>query len=219
MEDKKTKNKKHNYVWLISISIIIFLTLSFHYLPDKLMIFPKDNLTFSNTFIFQDDINKIIDRYNNASFLEKQAIKQEPLHRKLMEKGIIVEEKSQQNSDDIPRTTELDFLKEYKDKYPYDVELFENTVFHNRLQKLLGDRCEFLISNFDVQTPIELVDTQFFCEACQTHNCGYLGTGSIIVYDFSNDVMSVGIREEGKVQTYSENGEIPHRINEWAEAE
>lgn len=55
------------------------------------MVFPKDNLSFSNTYISQDDIDKLIERYNDASFFEKQAINQEPFVRKLMEKGIIVE--------------------------------------------------------------------------------------------------------------------------------
>jgi hypothetical protein len=53
------------------------------------MIFPKDNLSFSNTFVTQDDINDLLRRYNNAIFFEQQTIRQEPLMRKLMEKGII----------------------------------------------------------------------------------------------------------------------------------
>jgi hypothetical protein len=179
--------------------------------------FPKENLTFSNTFIFEENINKIINRYNNASLLEKQAIKQEPLYRKLMEKGIIVEEKSKQDFNDIPRVTELDFLKEYKDKYPSEVKLLENTIFLNRLKRLLGDRCEFVIKNFEVETPIEIIYGHFVVEACQAHNCGPMGTGFIIVYDFSNDVMSAGVREEGELKTYSENDETPLRINEWVE--
>jgi len=215
---ENSRNKKHNYTWLVLICIaFLILTLPFHYLPKRLIMFPKENLTFSNTFIFEENINKIINRYNNASLFEKQAIKQEPLYRKLMEKGIIVEEKSKQNFNDIPRATELDFLKEYKDKYPSDVKLLENTIFYNRLKILLGDRCEFLINNFDVETPIEITDGYFVVEACQAHNCGSMGTGFIIVYDFSNDVMSAGVREEGEVKTYSENDETPLHINEWVE--
>jgi hypothetical protein len=61
--------------------------------------FPKDHFSFSNTFIFQDDIDKLTDRYNNASFFEKQAINQEPLMRKLREKGIIFE-KDKSNEED-----------------------------------------------------------------------------------------------------------------------
>ncbi len=53
--------------------------------------FPKENISLSNTFIFQDDIDKLIKRYNDASGIEKLAIMQEPLYRKLMEKGLIKE--------------------------------------------------------------------------------------------------------------------------------
>ena len=51
--------------------------------------FPKDNMSLRNTFIFQDDIDKLIKRYNDASLLEKMSIRQEPLTRKLIEKGLI----------------------------------------------------------------------------------------------------------------------------------
>lgn len=114
-------------------------------------------------------------------------------------------------------TTEFDFLKEYKDKYPSEVKLLNNTIFHNRLKRLLADRCEFLINNFEVQTPIEIKDGFFVAKACQAHNCGPTGTEFIIVYDFSNDIMSAGVEEEGKVKTYSENDETPLLINEWIE--
>ena len=50
----------------------------------------KGHFTFSNTLIFQDDIDKIIKRYNSANFIERQVIRQEPLFKKLIEKKIIV---------------------------------------------------------------------------------------------------------------------------------
>lgn len=72
--------------------VVVCLALPFHYLPEHLMVFPKENLTFSNTIIFDSDINALIERYNNASMIERQAINQEPLMRKLVEKGLIVEQ-------------------------------------------------------------------------------------------------------------------------------
>jgi len=85
--------KKSELNWIFgSIFVISFLaTLLFHVLPEHFMVFPKSNLTFSNTFIFNKDIDKLIERYNDASFIEKQAIRQEPLMRKLFEKEIIHE--------------------------------------------------------------------------------------------------------------------------------
>jgi hypothetical protein len=51
--------KTSSWILFGIIGTIIFIALSFHILPDHLMIFPKEHLTFSNTFIFQDDIEKI----------------------------------------------------------------------------------------------------------------------------------------------------------------
>jgi len=128
-------------------------------------------------------------------------------------------EKGKKLTTEKKQTNELDFLKEYKDKYPSEVNLLKNTIFHNRLKRLLGDRCEFVINNFNIETPIEINDDYFVVKACQEHNCGPTGTGCIIVYNFSNDIMSAGVREKGEVKIYSENDETPLRINEWVENE
>jgi hypothetical protein len=87
----ETKNKKKNsYVgWIVFILIILGLTLPFHWSLDYGTVFPKEHLTFNKTFFTSEDVDNIIKRFNNASFIEKQAINQEPFVRKLMEKGII----------------------------------------------------------------------------------------------------------------------------------
>ncbi|MGM0649265.1 MAG: hypothetical protein ACQES1_02020 [Bacteroidota bacterium] len=89
-----TKSKsKNNYVgWIIAIIIVLVITLPFHYIPSRGMIFPKNELSFSHTIITESYIDDLIERYNNASFFERQAINQEPLVRKLMEKEVIIEE-------------------------------------------------------------------------------------------------------------------------------
>ena len=56
-------------------------------------VFPKENISLSNTFVFRDDISNLIKKYNNADFIEKISISQDPLYglyRKLVEKGFIV---------------------------------------------------------------------------------------------------------------------------------
>jgi len=77
----------------ISILILVCITLPFHYIPSRFEAFPKDTFTFSNTIISEQDIEDLISRYNNASIFEKLRIADEPLFKKLSEKGIIVEEK------------------------------------------------------------------------------------------------------------------------------
>lgn len=76
--------KKYLYSFLI-----LFFYLSFHIIPTRIAIFPKDHFTFSDTFIFESDINNVIDRYNKASLMERQMILQNPLINKLFEKGIL----------------------------------------------------------------------------------------------------------------------------------
>lgn len=74
---------------VVTMILLIGLTLPFHYIPSRMMMFPKNQLTFSYTFITQSDIDNIIDRYNNSGLFERQAINNEPIVRKLKEMGII----------------------------------------------------------------------------------------------------------------------------------
>lgn len=96
----KVNNKNPYLKWIIIIAVVLIITLPFHYIPSRMMMFPKNSLTFSYTIITEDDISSIIDRYNNASFFERQAINNEPIVRKLMEKGIIVEKDSKNSNDE-----------------------------------------------------------------------------------------------------------------------
>lgn len=103
MLPQKVIEKKNNnaFIWVVSIIfIIIILTLPFHYLPDHLLVFPKENMTFSNTFIFKSDVDRIIERYNKASFFERNAMNNEPIVRKLKEKGIIIDKNSANSDED-----------------------------------------------------------------------------------------------------------------------
>lgn len=98
---KNEKNSKNPYLkWIIRIAVVLIIILPFHYIPSRMMMFPKNSLTFSYTIITEDDINSIIERYNNASFFERQAINNEPIVRKLREKGIIVEKDSKNANDE-----------------------------------------------------------------------------------------------------------------------
>ena len=90
MSEEKENKKKNSYVgWFLFIFIILGLTLPFHWSLDYGTVFPKEHLTFNKTFFTNEDVSRIIERYNNANFIERQAISQEPFVRKLMEKGII----------------------------------------------------------------------------------------------------------------------------------
>ena len=96
-ESPKTESKSSYKGWIIIILIILGATAPFHYVPSRMKVFPKDNLTFSNTFILEEDIYDIKERYNSANIFEKYHIRQEPLVKKLLEKKLLV---PQSNSDD-----------------------------------------------------------------------------------------------------------------------
>lgn len=101
INSNNSQDQKNNpYLkWIVIIAVALIITLPpFHYVPSRMMMFPKNSLTFSYTIITEDDICSIIERYNKASFLEKQAMNNEPIIRKLMEKEIIVEKKDSDNS-------------------------------------------------------------------------------------------------------------------------
>ena len=109
----------------------------------------------------------------------------------------------------------LDFLKKLNGKYPYEVKLFDNSTFKQRLKNLLGkSRYNFLTETWAVEVPMEFTNNIFVASGCQAHNC--VSTNFIIVVDFSKNVMYAGIREEGKVKTYSEDGSSSSKVTEWA---
>ena len=111
-------------------------------------------------------------------------------------------------------STSLAYLKNYNEKYPNEVKLFSKPQFVNRVKALTGTRYSLIKKYWDVESPIKIEAGNFIAYACQAHNCDV--TNFMIIYDFTNDKMYVGIREEEKAKTYSENGTpIPARLDEW----
>ena len=100
--------------------------------------------------------------------------------------------------------TSLAYLKNYDKKYSYEVKLFSKPQFTNRIKALTGARYALIKKYWNVESPIEITAGNFIAFACQQHNCS--STNFMIIYNFDNDKMYVGIREEEKVKTYSENG-------------
>ena len=118
--------------------------------------------------------------------------------------------KSQKNSNVI---SNLEVLKKYNNKYPHEVKLLENQNLVRRLKNILGNRFMFLKSTWGPESPIEVNGSIFKSEACERHNCG--NTNFIILIDFVSDNLCVGIKEEGKIKTYSEKGNCPNEIQMW----
>lgn len=98
----------------------------------------------------------------------------------------------------ISKSTGLSYMKNYNDKYPYEVKLIEKkSVLRTRLQKLLGkEKFDFLESHFDVQSPMVIRNNVLIAHGCMQHNCD--GIFFNIFYDFKKDIINVGIKDEEK---------------------
>jgi hypothetical protein len=123
---------------------------------------------------------------------------------------------AQENAEKARLENTLVFLKEYNGKYPSEVKLFEKQILIQRLQKLLGNNRFNFIKNMELEVPIKIENNHCVVEGCKAHECGF--TNFIIVYDFMNDLMSVGIHDDYKITTYSENGIPSPIIKEWADS-
>jgi hypothetical protein len=109
---------------------------------------------------------------------------------------------------------DLNFLRDFNGKYPYEIKLFGNEILVRRLEALLGDRFEFMKKTWAVENPIEVKDEYFIATGCEAHNCA--STNFIIVANLNSNKIYVGIREEEKVKKYAEQGgTFPEQIENW----
>lgn len=156
----------------------------------------------------KNDIEEItVEKENELLKRENELLRKE---QELNQKIVIEESQAKQSE----RTDNLNFLKILNGKYPHDVKLLENPIFTQRLKTLLGnERYNFLVENWATEIPIIFSNNFFVAEGCQLHNCS--STNFIIIYNFSNNVMYAGIREEENIKTYSEDGSNSIKINEW----
>lgn len=129
----------------------------------------------------------------------------------LQERSTNHELKQQQRPDS--NADNLDFLKSLNGKYPNEVKLYDNVVLKKRLQKLLGDKYEFLNETFVMEYPIEIKDNIFTAGGCQPHNCA--SGNFLIAFDFLKNILYVGIRFDD-VKVYSEDGSTCQQLIDWA---
>jgi len=138
--------------------------------------------------------------------------KEQSLNKELTVESLAKDTLNQQQS--FMNSDSLEFLKTLNGKYSFKVNLFENKSLSKRLQRLLGDKYTVITEDCIVAMPIEIQNDIFVCEGCQEHNCD--GTNFIIIYNFSTNILQVGIKENYVNKGYSEDGESSPRINEWA---
>ena len=64
---------------LILLIIVCFLTLPFHWVPSEPILVPKKSLSFRKTFISEDEVQEIVEKYYLGSPKEKYEIEGDPL--------------------------------------------------------------------------------------------------------------------------------------------
>ena len=107
------------------------------------------------------------------------------------------------------KSTNLSYMKNYNDKYPFEVKLIEKKgAFRTRLQKLMGkEKFQDLEDFFNVESPITIKNNVMIAYGCMQHNCD--GFYFKIFYDFNKDIINVGIKEgEKPIEVLGEKGII-----------
>lgn len=109
----------------------------------------------------------------------------------------------------------LEFLRELKGKYPFEVDFENHEALKSRIHALVGDRVKFMnrISDGGPSGPIEVDGDVFAAGVCMAHDC--YENNYIIVCDIPKNLLYIGIKEDGKIKTYSEKGSDIKRIQEW----
>jgi hypothetical protein len=107
----------------------------------------------------------------------------------------------------------LDFLKDLNGKSCLKY-LLDNLAFKKRLMHLIGNRYKSLKIIAAVESPVMVNNNIVIIEGCQAHNCNM--TNVIVVIDLSKNIMYAGIKKEGQIKTYSEDGSSSSEIADWA---
>lgn len=79
-----------SFIKVASLAVAAF-SASFHVMPDhSYRLFPKERLSFAYTVIVSADVDHLINRYNEATGMERMLIQQEYIYQRLAELGVIV---------------------------------------------------------------------------------------------------------------------------------
>lgn len=102
------------------------------------------------------------------------------------------------------RTSALsDVFKNALGQYPYEVNLLKNNVLKKRIITLIGQkRYDFLLENFQVETPVEFSNFVYHTFACRAHNCGT--TEFEISYNPKTDNLCVRYRVDDTEKIFKE---------------
>ncbi len=140
--------------------------------------------------------------------------KEQELNQKAVKTAQSNQSATQQQSDNSV-SENLDFLKKFDKKYPFEIKLLDNPILKKRLKKMLGSQYDYLKSIWELETPIEITNGLFYAWGMQAHSGG--DPGAVLMADISNNVLYVGIRKDEQEKIYSEDGSnVPQQLQDWA---
>ena len=108
----------------------------------------------------------------------------------------------------------LESLESYEGKYASNSGFLNNQIILQRLKVLIGEeKVQILKSYWNTESPIVLDNQILIATGCEAHNCSQ--TNFIILIDIKNDIFYAGIKIDGRVEVFSENGINLKELNEW----
>lgn len=111
----------------------------------------------------------------------------------------------------IEEAYDLQTLKKYSGKYP-DKMLKDEKGLLKRLKTLLGSNYKMFMSNWQVDTPVEIDQNTLFTTGCVSHQC--INEASYLAVDLETGTISCGLLSDsqfgGQIKTFSEKkGKLP----------
>ena len=167
----------------------------------------ENGQTYFTTEYLDEDNSRKIDYYSplNMNYLHT-VVKEEDLRKETISNVV-----PKQN---VTTKTNLEFLKKYKGKYPYDVKLLSNPTLKKRIVDLIGiQKYNFMKTTWRVEGGIGVENNMFDASGCEQHNCDV--TNFIIAVDLEKDILYVGYRVENEIQKFGEDQNYPKLILDW----
>lgn len=111
-------------------------------------------------------------------------------------------------------TSSIEFLNGFRDRYPNEVNLLKIAVLEQRIKKLIGNEYNYILSIWEVETPMEVINGEFYAWGMQAHSGG--DKSAVIMANIKQDKLYVGVRNESVVNIYAEDStSIPNRLLDW----
>jgi len=103
---------------------------------------------------------------------------------------------------------------EYEGKYATQSSFFEDSQISERLRSLIGPvRMHQIKLHWNIEDPVQVNGNMLSASGCQEDNCE--NTSFLILIDAMNNVFYAGIKIEGNVELFSENGIMTKSLQDW----